>query len=641
MVYLDFETRSECDIKKCGAYVYSQHPTTSVLCMAWAVEDEPVQLWVPGQPFPDEMVVLPGYELEAHNVFFERCIWENIMVPRYNWPRIAPEQWRCSAARVAARALPRSLGGAAAALKLAFQKDMEGSRIMLKLARPRKPTKDDKSKWNEDPIDMGKLYAYCKQDVETERAIAKTVRPLSAKELEVWQLDQKINARGIFCDQKGCTRAIRIMDRYNTKLLKELVEITDKKVTTGSQRDRIIAWAKEEGTELDGLTKQEVVEALGGNELSPEVRRVLELRQSLSKTSIKKYQAMLNSSSKDGRIRDTLMYHGASTGRWTGRLVQMQNLPRGLFPVDENTFTLLQHENSDVLDMIYGDVAGVISSCIRGMLCAAPGQELIVADYSAIEARCVLWLAGEERGLRAFREGQDLYVEMARKIYRKEDISKKERAIGKAAVLGCGYGMSHMKFQLTVKNNAGIEVSEALAKAAVQTYRTQFSLVPKFWYAQEAAAISAVQHPGQLLRCGKAAWAFHTDNVLYCRLPSGRCLAYNEPQVNLVEKFGREKLELSYMVSVQGQWTREATFGGKIAEQISQATARDLMAAAMLRVEKAGFPVVLTVHDEIVTEVPEGTKTVKELEDLMCVLPPWAAGLPIAAEGWAGRRYRK
>lgn len=647
MIYIDFETKSPVDIRASGAWVYSEHPETDVHCMAYAVDDEPVRIWTPWDDSYDNEekdrlfdLIKYGELVEAHNALFERAIWQNIMVPRYDWPEIKPEQWRCSAAKAAARALPRSLENVGAVLHLKTQKNMLGKRVMMKLCRPRL----DGTYWTPEiaPEDFAVLYDYCKQDVEVERELNKEVRDLHPDELKVWQLDQTINARGIMLDIEAVEACLKMVRDYEKKLLKEVNQITKGALQNVSQRDKAIQWLSGQGLLLDNLTKKTVSETLeNGDGLPPEVLRLLEIRQELGRTSTAKLAAMQQARCKDGRIRDTLMYHGAGTGRWSGKLVQLHNMPRGTVSDTDRAIELIKKGDYELVEMFYGDVMATISSCLRGMLIASPGMELIVADYAAIEARVLFWLANETRGMQMFRDGVDLYLDMAKTIYSRENVGKAERPLGKQAILGCGYGMGRDKFQITCENY-GIKIPPAIAERAVTAYREKYATVQCLWWDQERAAIKAAKS-GQPVNCGKVTWFMH-EKTLYCKLPSKRCLSYNFPSVKVVETpWGAEKEQLSYFSvnSVSKKWEQEPTYGGKLVENITQAVARDLMASAMLRVEAAGYPVVLTVHDELVAEVPEGFGSVEEFENLMAEAPEWGADCPIKAEGWRGKRYRK
>ena len=643
MIYIDFETRSEVDIKKSGAWVYSLDSSTEILCMAYKIGNGPVQL-------SDDLTTCiklrnylyenPNALVEAHNAFFEKAIWHNIMVKRYGWPEIKPEQWRCSASVAAYHALPRSLGGAGQILNLSTIKDDEGKRVMLQLSKPR-PRVGGFFEQQEYPEKFQTLYDYCKSDVEAEYAIANKLGGLPNRELKVWQLDQKINERGVHIDIDAVNKSLKILGEHSEKLEKELDILTEGKITTVGQRAKILEWCKERGEDLPGLTKADVEQALKTVK-DAKVKRVLEIRQALSKTSTAKYEAMKNSTAPDGRIRDVLMYHGASTGRWSGKLVQFQNLPRGSIKDMATAIKLIKQGSASSIEMLTNDVMGFMSSAIRGMVCAPQGKKLLVADFAAIEARVLGWLAGSEKMLNQFRNGEDLYKDMASNIYRVEvkDVTAEQRQLGKAAILGAGYGMGAPKFYETCLS-WGIKIHEDLAKTAINTYRQTYHHVRQLWYDQEKAAHTAVR-TGNRVECGKTIW-FMQDDFLKCQLPSGRCLHYYKPELKMKQNDWGESIELSYLAEKMGKAFRNGTYGGKLVENITQAVARDLMADAMLRIEDAGFNIVLSVHDELVAEVDEysATKTLKQFCNLMAATPNWAKDCPVAAEGWEGINYKK
>jgi len=650
MIYIDFETRSEVDIKKSGAWVYSLHPSTEILCLAVKYRDDsdPAIVYTDIEKMTRQTSLLwqaieEGAKVEAHNAFFEKAIWHNIMVKRYGWPEIKPEQWRCSASVAAYHALPRSLGGAGKILGLSTIKDDEGKRVMLQLSKP-KPRVGGFFEQQEYPEKFQTLYDYCKSDVEAEYAIANKLGGLPNRELKVWQLDQKINERGVHIDIDAVNKSLKILGEYSEKLEKELDILTEGKITTVGQRARILEWCKERGEELPGLTKADVEQALKTVK-DAKVKRVLEIRQALSKTSTAKYEAMKNSTAPDGRIRDVLMYHGASTGRWSGKLVQFQNLPRGSIKDMATAIKLIKQGSASSIEMLTDDVMGFMSSAIRGMVCAPQGKKLLVADFAAIEARVLGWLAGSEKMLNQFRNGEDLYKDMASNIYRVDvkDVTAEQRQLGKAAILGAGYGMGAPKFYETCLS-WGIKVHEGLAKTAINTYRQTYHHVRQLWYDQEKAAHTAVR-TGNRVECGKTIW-FMQDDFLKCQLPSGRCLHYYKPELKMKQNDWGESIELSYLAEKMGKAFRNGTYGGKLVENITQAVARDLMADAMLRIEDEGFNIVLSVHDELVAEVPNNVQwhNKNPLEwfcNLMAATPNWAKDCPVAAEGWEGINYKK
>lgn len=808
---IDFETRSPVDLKVSGAWRYAEHPDTDVLCLAVKEDEKPARIWTPPHlgdwknyqdyvPMIDKDTVFGLLErakqIEAHNAEFERAIWKRIMTPRYGWPEIPLHKWRCSAAKAAAFALPRSLEGAGAALGLPIQKDADGKKIMLKLCKPRAhPTPAQLRKewqeeakewlaqdpvqgavlnisksggiseklilrdydkdtvrelkagrrgfirpggrlppdqaaadygfesldalveavrssktpakaltdymdlleqewqysqikegeallWHEDRADLLALFRYCLQDVEAEHALSKALHDLNPTELRVWQLDQIINERGIQVDAAAARSVVKVLAEVEDKLLQELTEITNGAFKSVRQ---VEAFTKYCG--LPDARKETVASALESPNLDPNIRRVLQIRQALSKASVLKFQAILNRVCSDGRLRGELKYHAATTGRWAGSGVQLQNLPRAGIPEGEvePAFELFLEEDLEVLSLLYGDPSDLAKRLVRPTFCAGWDKDLISGDFAGIEARGLLWCAGDEDGLNLFRSGADIYCDMAGEIFGRP-VTKKdkfERQIGKTAILGLGYGMGPAKFAQTCEI-AGTPIEMKLARKTVQAYRSKYRLIQELWWATEMAAVKAVQ-TGKQIQVGRVIFGVR-GKFLHCKLPSGRLLAYPFPQVQILPSWifptidedgetGRimvvgektksaarriaekratdeevilagnplekEKAVLSFMGLVKGKWVRESTYGGKLVENIVQAICRDLMAAAMLRLEASGYPVVLTVHDECVSEIPENWGSVEEYEKLMCEAPSWAEGFPVAAEGWRGKRYRK
>jgi len=635
MIYIDFETRSRVDLKKVGAWVYSLHPSTEILCMAWAVDDGPVQIWSPEMDlsFPS------GHNFEAHNAFFEKSIWQNIMVDRHQFSEIPYDQWHCSAALCAAHSLPRGLDAACKALDLPVQKNMDGHKLMLKMSKPRKPTKNDQSEWHEKFDDYEKLLEYCRDDVRAERALSKALRPLSTMEREVWLLDQKINMRGVRVDVAAARAAHGFATGYTEKIASRLPFVTHGEVKTPGQIAKIRKFCSSRGVELEGLSKDIVAEALAGD-LPDVVRDVLEIRSLLGKSSVKKYDKILQSVAPDERIRDLLMYHGAGTGRWSGKGFQPQNLPRNNFTGDtEQYFEILKDSDLDTFEFCYEEVMDTISSNIRGCLIPSEGMTMFGGDYRAIEARVVLWLAGDERALQVFRDGGDIYIDLAKTIYGKQKISKEERFLGKQGVLGCGYQMGAKKFQDTCAGY-GVEISLEVAKKVVTAYREKYHKVAALWRTQETAVKEAITTGNYVKRDG-IGWGKHED-FLYCKLPSGRLIAYYDPKLEIREtSWGENKLTITYMAvdSQTKKWVRTSSYGGKIVENVVQGIARDLMAHAMLKIEANGFDVLLTIHDEIIAEAENGT--IKNFEALMESRPDWALTIPTEVEGWSGKRYLK
>ena len=636
-IHLDFESRSKVDIWQCGAYAYSVDPSTEVLCLVYAIDDQEPQLLR-----KEDLSLLPPFDIKgntfhAFNAFFERCIWHEVMVKKWGWPRIPINQFRCVMAKSLSSAYPQSLSNSCKAMNTPHQKSIAGHTTMMKLCKP-----NSQGGWNEDPEDFEKLYQYCIDDVMAERSLDEMLPDLIPAEQTIWFLDQQINTRGIQIDTEAVKKALQFIDEYSTRLNNVVFAESGFLLDGVTRRQAVLDWCRSQGVDVTSYTKADVAKTLEVLGLPENVRTVLETKLQLGKTSVAKYQALQNATTEDGRLRDTLIYHGASTGRWTGKLFQLQNLPKGNVSDTGSAIELLKKETLENFEIFYPDVMGTLSSCIRGMIISAPGTELFVGDYSAIEARVVMWLAGEEYGLKQWSAGADLYVDMAKRVYGINEVSKQQRALGKAIILGCGFGMGKVKFEATCKS-WGIPVSPELAERAVNTYRETYVNVKANWYDQENAAIEVLKHRGDAyIVVSNIKW-FMRGNNLICTLPSGRSLTYPEATLDYEDTtWGDRKLTLHYMaVDDKNRWVKEKTYGGKLVENITQAVARDILAEAMLRLEKKEYPVIFSVHDEIVCEVPENKKSLADYNEILCESPKWAAGLPIKAECWSGTRYKK
>lgn len=644
VVSIDFETRSTVDLRKTGVYTYAAHPDTDVWVMAYAVDDGPVQTWLPGNPVPE--VFGQADEYRAWNAEFERVIYGLILVPRYGFPTIPLEQWYDTAAQAATMALPRGLGRAAEVLGLDVQKDMDGRRLMLQMAKPRSFREDGTPIWWDLPEKVSHLIAYCRQDVEVERAIGKRLPPLSEKERWVYIMDQRANTRGFQVDLELVDAAQDVMVTEMAEAGERLTAVTGGYVTKVTDVNGITSWLRHNGLpDLADLRKDTVRDLLAG-ELSPQVREVLQIRADTGKTSTAKLDAFQHAAGPDGRVRGTFLYHGASTGRWSGRLVQPQNFPR---PEMKDPELFIPAVLSQTLE---GDPppAIVVSSLLRSMIVSREGYVLRSGDYSQIEARVLAWIAGQDDLVQLFAGGGKVYEDMASFIFGipVEKILKDsfERQIGKNSILGSGFQMGWQRFQEQVKEQTGIDISDELAMKAINGYRTKNDRIQAFWDDIYTAAYNATTQPGRAFRCGRdecIRFKVYQD-VLWCTLPSGRHLAYNLPEIEERETpWGEWRPTLTYcgITGPARRWERVSTYGGHLTENVVQAIARDCMAEAWLRLEVAGYPIIMTVHDELVAEVPEGHGSQEEFERILATRPAWAQDLPIEVEGWEGHRYRK
>jgi DNA polymerase len=688
-ILIDFETYSEVDIRKSGSWAYAEHPSTEILCMAYKIGEDSTQLWTPPMPFPDllKFAIHEDIPFEAHNVQFERAIWTHKLqgkeramyygmpYPLSNTgPVPMPQMWFDTMAVCAYRALPTSLDKVGPVLQLATQKSKEGKALITKLCKPRKPTKanaDVRLSW-EDADARGlwkELYAYCIQDVEAEYALAKALGDLPPEEAAVWGLDQLINQRGVAVDMDTVMCARTLADDMNTRLTTELRAITGDPKMTGKTVQRLVEWLGKQGLVLGDLRKDTVEQALDllvpGNQ-PPEVKKALELRQYLSINSVAKLDTVLNVVNRDGRMRGLLQYHGSGTGRWAGRHFQPQNLPRPsvtnkfaggkqVLDMEQLAFDL-RTMDYDTLGLTYGNAAAALTTSLRGMLVAGPGRKLWVSDFSAIEARVTMWLAGQDDMVAAFQqfdrgEGPDIYCVAATKMYDKP-INKSdhpnERGMGKIQVLGCGYQMGWRKLKMQALRDAGVELPDATAESIVTSYRTDNPTVPRLWYGLQGAVEAAIKtgRPQEYRGIVYFTAVNKSGRWLICTLPNKRRLWYFMPR--LAEEAGYNG-QMRQTIKYQGRdnkrggtWGEVTTYGGMLTENVVQAIARDLLVGAMQRVEHAGYPVILTSHDEVIAETAADFGGMDEYNALMAgPLPEWAAGLPVAAEGWTGTRYRK
>lgn len=668
VLHIDFETASPCDLKAEGLARYAEEIATIWHCLAFAFDDEPPELVTPADwlfsPAFERVLdhVAAGGLVYAHNAPFELAIWNLICVPSLDWPRLDPSNVRCTMAMAYAMALPGALENAAPALGIEQRKDAAGKRVMLLLCKPR----EDGRLWQpaDDPAKFQILYDYCKQDVVVERALHARMLELAPNEQRLWVLDHQINQRGVAVDLAGVDAAIKLVESEKARLNAEMLKATGGVVGSCTEVQLLVKWIRLQGVEMKGLAKADVIDALADNlEAVPaHVRRVLELRQEAAKSSTAKIAAMRERANADGRIRGIHQFHGANTGRWAGRGVQTQNLPRPrgtMGPSDVND-AIGSMGDLAYIDMMYGPVMDAISDCVRGLFIAPPGKDLIALDFSAIEARVLAWLANEQRVLDIFNTHGKIYEHAAAGIYRvaMELVTKAQRQIGKVSVLALGYGGGVGAFQSMAKNY-GVKVPDAEADEIKKAWRAVHPFIVNYWELIETAAMNAV-YTGSVHTAGRHGRhvSFKVDgSFLWCRLPSGRTLCYPYPEIREVTTpWGAQKDALTYMTVIEGKktkcledpaakgpWQRISTYGGSLAENVTQAVARDLLAEAMMRFAQRGANIVMHVHDEIVIEVPEDapSDTVESYEKLMSVLPAWAAGLPVTAEGWRAKRYRK
>ena len=650
-VFLDFETRTtgSCTLKPAGAWRYASDPATEALTLTFRVKGE-TYLWTPEGGLCDPLASFaadPAITFVSH-ASFEQAVWNHIMVERFGFAPIPIARWSDTQAVCAYYALPLDLERALTALNLPVVKDKEGRRLVLSLSRPNRKTGLHPEVT---PEIQERVAEYNRVDVEGAVAIDTALGRLPKRERRVWELDQTINHRGIGIDLDFVHAAKNLADWQFEEAFNEFEKLTGLSPT---QVGKVREWLGENGTEIENLRAETIEETLK-IELSPEARRVLEIRSMVASTSLKKLDAILACTGADGRARGLLQYHGATPGRWVGRLLQPQNFPRPTVRADpEELVAAVKTENPDALRK-WGEPIEVLVSSLRHTM-AAQGDALLGAgDFETIEARIVLALAGEHEKLKLLADGADMYRDVAADIFRIDDkasflaISKNDltpeqvemRQIGKNTVLGCGFGLGWKGF-----SEKYCKGDELLAKRIINTYRNDWApKVPQLWYDLERTAISALQIPGRITTasCGirykretKAGVPF-----LICQLFNGKKFHYANAQLELRDDQWGKRPTVTYWAIKDHKWRKVIAWHGHLTENVVQALARELLVDAMLRFEARGFPVVLTVHDEIVVEHPSITEdTIKEI---MSEQPQWAADLklPIAVEAWIGKRYRK
>jgi len=659
MITMDFETRSAADLKTAGPWKYAEDPTTEIICLSWAGENEEPKLWCPSKfeelsgdscddITPQIHHITTGGLVEAHNMEFERAVWHHIMHLRFGYPDLQIEQCRCSAAKAAVVNIPRSLEQACQVMSIDQQKDSAGARLMKKMAKPKKWVPETRTlfgvvpahyEWVEDADSLRKLFAYCRQDVRAERALSSALPDLSVYEQKVWELDQRINMRGIGVDVASIREIIKLIEASEIRSLRHFKKLTG--IDSPKQGAFFLQWLLEQGVPIPDLTA-DTVEATLEEELPDIVRQALTLRQGLAKASVRKLNAMAGRVQTDGRCRSTTMFHGAGTGRWSGKAIQPQNFPsRGLIPHPDKILKDIMTGDLDWIEMLYGSIHFAVSSLLRHLIKADEGKELICADYSAIESRVLAWLAGEEQVLQDYRNGKSSYIRLASMIYNVpyETIEQGHkagdkkytamRADGKTGILACGYqgGVKAVwKFAPSMPEEKAFMIRDGFRKA--------HPMIVKFWKEIERCVREAINNPGCITKYRLVSFVVHNE-FLICRLPSGRRLYYFSPRI--------EDGDILFwgVDSKTRKWAEKKLYGGLLTENITQAVARDLLVNGMLNVEAHGYEIVIHVHDEAASEVEKGFGNLEEYEMLLCELPEWAEGLPLEAEGWVGERYRK
>ena len=639
---LDLETFSSADLPRGGVKKYTEAPDFEILLMSYAWDGGPVQLWDFTQSGPPDWLAPalldPAITKIAWNVSFERnCL--NAALGLYT----PPEQWRDAMTIAAMNGLPMSLDAAGAALQLSEQKLATGKALIRYFCMPCKPTISNGGRTRNLPEhapDKWELFReYCVRDTEVEQTIFDRLSsfPVPEWERRLEALDARINERGVLVDMELAESAVAIDERSRAQNVAEMQAITG--LDNPGSVAQLKAWLATKNVNVDSLNKATVSELLG-TVTDPGTRRVLELRQLTGKTSTKKYQAILDAACADHRIRGLLQYYGAArTGRWAGRRVQLQNLAQNHLDNIGTVRELVRACDLETLELAYDSVPDVLSQLIRTALIAKPGHTFLVADYSAIEARVIAWLAGEQWRMDVFAQGGDIYCSSASQMFHvpvvKHGVNGHLRQKGKIAELACGFGGGVGALKAFGADKMGL--SEDEMQTIVQHWRRASPTIPRFWSATERAARSALAHPGKTFSVQPCGVKYHRDaDALRCKLPSGRILSYWGANLS-------QDGHLYYMGQNQTtrKWERTETWGGKLVENIVQAVARDCLAVALLRLDDAGFQTLFTVHDEVIVEEPQGRRTWQDVAEIMGQPIDWAPGLLLRGDGYETPFYMK
>ena len=644
-LHIDLETYSSVDIAKSGLYKYVDSPDFEILLLAYAWDDDPVQVLDLTGEHPAELDAViaaienPDITKVAHNCAFERA-----GLRKYLGCSLFANEWQDTMILAAMNGLPQSLDAAGAALQLQDQKIKEGTSLISYFCKPCKPTFSNGGRTRNLPCHAPdkweRFKTYCARDVEVEREIFRRLSIVAAYapdwERRVFELDSRINDRGVLVDLDFVESAMAVDRAFNDKHFAEMQRLTG--LDNPGSVAQLKQWLESVGVSCDSLNKQTVADLIEQT-TDPTIRRVLELRQQLGKTSIKKYETMQAAACRDGRVRGIMQYYGAGrTGRWAGRIVQPQNLPQNHLDQIDIVRGIVRDRDLDTLETLYDNVPDTLSQLIRTALIAKPGHTFLVADYSAIEARVIAYLAGEQWRMDVFANGGDIYCSSASAMFHvpveKHGINGHLRQKGKIAELACGYGGGVGALKAFGADKMGLSDDEM--QSIVAQWRAASPSIPRFWKETEKAVKHALRTPGRAFTVQPCGVKYIRDRMaLRCVLPSGRQLSY-----------WAAHLDADGSIRFMGQnqttrkWEQMETWGGKLVENIVQAFARDCLAVAMLRLDAAGFNIVFHVHDEVIVEAPERSRW-EDVADIMGQPIDWAPGLLLRGDGYETKFYRK
>mgnify|MGYP003292221123 CR=1 FL=1 len=653
-LFVDIETFSGTEIKA-GAFKYMEDPAFEILLIAYAWDDGPVRCIEMSKTDPygtnfdaDTCAELrtvidaladPNVVKVAHNAAFERGAFTRQY--RQDMP---PEQWEDTMILAAMNGLPMSLDEAGAALKLRDQKIKEGTLLINYFCKPCKPTITNggrtRNRPEHAPEKWERFVEYCRRDVEVCQAIHQKLHrfPVPDWERKVWALDARINERGVLVDMGLAQAAIDVDEAFREEHTEELRKLTH--LDNPNSVSQLKEWLEGVGVQVDSLNKATVAD-LRKKLPDPTTRRVLELRQLLGKTSTKKYEAMTLSACSDHRVRGLLQYYGAGrTGRWAGRLVQVQNLPQNHLDQIGWVRELVRDRDLETLEMLFDNVPDVLSQLIRTAFVAEVGHTFLVSDYAAIEARVIAYLAGEKWRMDVFAQGGDIYCSSASQMFKvpveKHGVNGHLRQKGKIAELACGYGGGVGALKAFGADKMGLTEEEM--QTIVDQWRQASPTIPKFWRDTENAAKRALENPGRTFTLPCGVKYLRDADALRCRLPSGRVLSYWDARIE--DYKDRPSVVFMGQNQTTRKWEKMETWGGKLVENIVQAYARDCLAVALLRLDEAGYRITFHVHDEIIAEAPDGSRW-EDMAEIMGRPIDWAPGLLLRGDGYSTKFYMK
>lgn len=642
---IDFETRSRIDLKDRGLDVYARDHSTEIICIAAGFDSGHVGVWAP-KNVPNWVLDHAANKgvISAWNAAFEYHIWNHVG-SCLGWPQLRLTQLVDSMAIAAANNLPQDLDTAGEVTGSEFQKDKRGKKLIQLLSKPKRD-----GTFNEDPELLAEMFDYCKRDVQTEISIVQGLRKLTQHEQAVWVLTQVINQRGVPVDPRELDNICRIVDLELNHINEHIKQITGGIEVT--KRDQLLKWFQANGLELPNMQAETIEKEAKKTHANKDIDTVLKLRSEGAKTSVTKFTKMAEVQ-VGGRIRNGLVYHGASTGRWASRGINLQNIARpAIWMKDEDIadtveLGLVQGDYVSLKERFGNRTMDVCSSVVRNAIKAPEGFTFVDADLSSIENRVASWIAGQNDKVELFRKGLDEYKTFAATSLYKipyEEVTKDMRQVSKSAVLGCMFGQG-AKGLVDYADGMGVVLSPAQAEEAVNAYRMSYAKVKNCWYQMGQAAVDAIGSPGQSFRAGKVMLKV-TNDALWMQLPSGRLICWQRPEVVQEYTPWGKLADVVYVVSQNTftrKWGRNKLIGSSIFQSAVQGTARDFLAEPALRLEGQGVSIINLVHDEILAL--SRVELAKEVESLLMQFlttpPDWAPDFPLAAESWIDTRYRK